>query len=86
MGCCLTLPPCNALTDLLGMLVAMNKILDQFQGTTCNHYVCHPANPLDEENLFTIADLQKMKEQGIDSVYSRCNLQVLSYSLPLIRA
>jgi len=68
------------------MLVAMNQILDQFQGTACNHYACHPANPLDEDNLFAIADLQKKKQQGIVSVCSRCDLEVLSYSLALIRA
>ena len=61
------------------MLVAMHQILDQFQGTTCNHYVCHPANPLDEENLFPITEVQKWKQEGIVSLRSGCDLQVLSY-------
>jgi len=42
--------------SMQGMLVAMNQILDQFQGTACNHYACHPANPQDGDNLFEVAD------------------------------
>jgi len=75
--------------NMQGILVAMNQILDQFQGTACNRYACHPANPQHEDNLFLVADLQKMKEQGIVSVNSGCDLEepaALELMLPISRA